>query len=111
MAIPIIVTGDDADIFVTLTKDDATFTIAPADTVEAAIVSVDHETLLMAAVSQSEAAAGADWANSLVAVEFTAAQTALIIKTGHALLAVQATISGKKTTWFDDVGVVQGQIS
>ncbi|MCK4706603.1 MAG: hypothetical protein KAT90_14080, partial [Gammaproteobacteria bacterium] len=94
MFVPLIVTGDNARLFLTITIDDATFNIDAGDTVEAALVSVDHEELLMAAVPQSFSTTGADWANSLIAIKFTAAQTTDITSTGNVLVAVQVTQGG-----------------
>ena len=111
MAVPIVVIGDDVSLFLTLKKDDATFAVAAGDTVEAALVSVDHQTLVMAAVVQSDLTTGADWANSLIAIEFTEAQTMAITKEGNALVAVQVTQGGKKQTWYSLCLVVKGHIA
>lgn len=111
MSVPLIVTGDDANLFLTLKKDDAVFNIDAGDVVEAALVSTDHKTLLMAAVAQSSATAGADWANSLIAIKFTQVQTAAITSTGNVLVAVQVTQGGEKETWYSVANVVTGQIT
>ena len=112
MTIPVIVIDDDATLFLTLEKDDATFNIDAGDVVEAALVSTDHETLLMAAVAQSNTSPGADWPNSLIAIKFSAAQTALITlpATGAAKVEVQVTQAGEKESWFSVVKIVQGHI-
>lgn len=111
MSVPLIVIGDDSSLFLTLKNDGATFVIDPADTVEAALVSVDHETSVMAAVAQASGTTGADWAVSLVAIKFTAAQTAVITAKGNALVAVQVTQGGLKETWYSLVKIVKGQIA
>jgi len=111
MTTPIIVIADDTELFVTLTKDDVTFTIAVDDTVKAALVSTNHTTELMAEVDQFHYTNGADWANSLVGVVFTEAQTSVITETGKALLEIQVTQNGIKTTWFSVVKIIQGHIS
>jgi hypothetical protein len=114
MPLPVIVIGDDAKLYLTLQKEGATFNIDAGDTVEAALVSADHESMLMDEVAQSSATSGADWANSLIAIKFTAAQTELINKPSDedvAKVAVQVTQSGKKETWFSPVKIVQGHIA
>ena len=113
MTIPVIVIDDDATLFLTLEKDGATFNIDAGDTVEAALVSTDHETLLMAAVAQTNTSPGADWPNSLIAIKFSAAQTAAIIlpSPGNAAkVEVQVTQAGEKESWFSVVKIVQGHI-
>ena len=100
--IALIVTGDDADLPVTLSKDGVTFTIDPGATVQAAVVSTDRETTLLAAVTCDNGATGADWANSLVVVEFPSADTGALTEETPALLEIQVDDNGKKT-WFTDV--------
>jgi hypothetical protein len=104
-----IVTGDDVAISCTLKKNGATFTIDPGATVEASLIQTDHETVLLAPVAQSNGAAGADWANSLVVVEFTSSQTDIAF-TGSALLEIQVDDSGK-TTFFAGITMVAGTIA
>lgn len=105
-----IVTGDDAVFQAQLYKDLATFTIDPGATVEAMLVSVDHQTKYTDAVTLSNAAAGADWPNSLVIVEFSQAETAAIQVTGNALLEIQVDETTKEN-WFGTVNIVTGQIA
>ena len=109
MATPDITTGDDVALLVTLKKNGATFTIDPGATVEAAIVDAQRITQLMPAVSQSNGG-NADWANSLVEVILTSAQTAVIDKQGGALLEIQVDDSGKQT-WFASVNIKRGSIA
>jgi len=105
-----IVTGDDAVFQAQLYKDLATFTIDPGATVEAMLISVDHQTAYTDAVTLSNVAAGADWANSLVIVEFSQSETAAIAVTGQALLEIQVDDTIKET-WFGAVFVIKGQIA
>ena len=109
MTTPEIVTGDDVALSVTLKKDNATFTITPTAEVKAALVSTDRTKVLANEVAQSSAAEGADWANSLVVVEFSATETATVTNTGRALLEIQVDDGGKRT-WFIAVLIVQGNI-
>ena len=104
-----LVTGDDVSISVTLKRNGATFTIDPAATVKASIIKSDHVTILLAAIEQSEAATGADWANSLVIVSFTSTETLSIDHTGEAILEIQVDDSGK-TTFFAVINIVSGTI-
>ena len=105
-----IVTGDDVALPVTLKKDNATFTIAPGATVKASIVSLDRAAILIAAVTVSNAAPGADWANSLVVVEFTSIETLGVIVYDPALLEIQVD-DGGKLTWFVNLDITKGTIA
>jgi len=105
-----IVTGDDAVFQAQLYKDAAVFSIDAGATVEAMLVSIDHETTYTDAVTLSNVAAGADWPNSLVIVEFSESETAAIAVTGNVLLEVQVDDTIKET-WFGVVQVITGQIA
>lgn len=104
-----IVTGDDVALPVTLKKDNTTFTINPAADVKASIISLDRATVLIASTAVSNAAAGADWANSLVVVEFSSAETGAITAYDPALLEIQVD-DGGKLTWFVNLDIVKGTI-
>jgi len=107
-----LITGDDTELFLTLQKQGATFTIDPADAVKAAIVSLDHETIHIAAVSQVSTSTGADWVNSLVAVNFSTTETGVITTYGRALVEIQVVpVAGKTDTWFTEINVIKGNIS
>jgi hypothetical protein len=111
MATPKLVTGDDVAISVTLKKNNATFTIDPTATVTAALVDTQHTSTYMLPVAQSAAAPGADWANSLVVVEFAGTDTQSIDFQGGALLEIQIddTVNTPgKTTFFAKVSIVSG---
>ena len=110
MSTPIIVTGDNISLPVTLKKNGATFVIDAAATVKAMIVSRDHRESLTAAVAQVSTAAGADWPNSLVVVEFAPADTSGIAFQGEALIEIEVT-EGIKKTWFVTVEIVRGNIA
>lgn len=110
MGIPVIVTGDDVSLSVTLKKDNSTFTINPAATVEASLVSQDHNTVVLAPVTVSNSATGADWANSLVVIEFTSTETNSITTYGELILEIQVDDSGK-TTFFAEISVEIGTIA
>jgi len=107
-----IVTGDDTDIPVTLTKGSAkdTFTIDPGAAVKAAIVSLDRNTVIIAAVVCPFDATGADWANSLIIVPFTSEETAAATATGEHYLEIQVD-DGGKLTWFDKINIIKGSVT
>lgn len=108
--VAVIVTGDDAALAVTLKKDGEVFAINTSATVKAALVTTDRETVLIPATVCDSAVDEADWANSLVLVQFTDTQTAAVEEFGHALLEVQVD-DGGKLTWFIDAAVIKGSIS
>lgn len=68
-------TGDDARIPATVVKNKINVPIDLASTVKASITTVDKQAILIPAVTQSDAAVGADWANGLVVVEFSSVLT------------------------------------
>lgn len=110
-----IVTGDDSNLPVNLYKKDATgtdisFTIAPTATVKASLISADKAQVLIAPVTCLEAAAGADWANSLVIIPFTSADTVGVKVTGDALVEIQVD-DGGKLTWFTGITISRGTIA
>jgi len=106
-----IVTGDDIAIPVTLKKDDATFLInTGVAVIQAAVISKNKKTTVIASTSVPESNAGSDWINSLIVVEFSSTQTGAITRYGEALLEIQVD-DGGKTTWFASVNIVQGTIA
>jgi len=108
----LITTGDDVAIPVTLKKNGVTFAIDAAATVKAALVSTDRSSKLSADVTCSNAAAGADWANSLVVVEFSSAVSGAVTvpDSGRCLLEIQVDDSGK-LTWTAPLQIVAGLIA
>jgi hypothetical protein len=108
---PDIVTGDNVALAVTLKRDGAVFAIDALDTVQAALVSTDHKTAYTAEpISQSDAAPGADWDESLVIVEIPGTATEAITYQGLALLEIQITAGGVNTTFFVPVKIIKGLI-
>lgn len=105
-----IVTGDDAAIPVTLLKGDDTFAIDAGASVKAVLITSDHESVISAEAVQSSAAAGADWANSLVVVTFPAATTALITELGRAKIEIQV-VDTLTDTFFVSVDIIKGHLS
>lgn len=110
-----LVTGDDVSIPVTLKQGAdvaslATFTINPSATVTACIVSTGKNEQYSAEVTCNNAATGADWANSLVIVEFTSAQTNAITHVGTAMLEIQVNDSGK-TTYYQQIKILSDTIA
>lgn len=109
MSIATVVSGDDLDLLVTLKVDGAVFNMTGA-TVTARVVSKDRETVLTAEVIQDSGATGADYSNSLVAIEMTAAETASINQQDLGYIEIQAALPEKKTWWLP-VQLVKGNIA
>jgi hypothetical protein len=105
----IIVTGDDAVVFVALKKNGSAFVINPGATVQGAIVSSDRSAILAGPVASLSSMAGANWNISLVAIEMSSSITDAIASQGNALLEVQVDDSGK-LTWFVTAYIVKGSI-
>lgn len=111
---PQIVTGDNVALSVTLKKNNATFVIDSGATVKASLVSFNHSTSYTLEITQSAAATGADWANSLVIVEFAPGDTSAITYQGKAYLEIQVddTVqTSGKLTFFAEVVIVTGTIT
>jgi len=105
-----IVSGYDAELPIELTKDKTTFAIDIASIVKASLISADRATVLIAPVTCDHTAAGADWAVSLVVVEFPRTSTALLTDYAPALIEIQVD-DGKKTPFFTSVDIEKGTIS
>lgn len=105
-----IVTGDDEDIKLTLTRGGLTFAISDSAIVKVAIVDKTNTTLLAGPIVASRLANGADWANSLIAVTIPSKSTANIKTTMQAKLEIQVNDGGFKKTWFSNVLLVKGVI-
>lgn len=105
-----IVTGDTLALPVTLKKSGSTFVINAGATVQAALVSLDHLTVLAGPVTMDNEAAGADWGNSLIMIEMDSTVTANIRYSGKIHLEVQVD-DGGKLTWFFTLDLVRGTIA
>lgn len=116
MTTPVITTGDDVAIPVTLKKKIngvlTTFTIDPAADVTAAVITTDRDNpvQLITDTVCDEGHADADWANSKVIVEFASAATGAVDQYGNALLEVQVD-EGGKLTWFGAVEIKLGTVT
>lgn len=110
MATPILVTGDDTSLSVTLKKNGQTFNIDTGATVQASLVTPNHIKTIMNPVGVLSTATGADWTNSLIVIELTSAETGAITDYGDALLEIQVDDSGK-TTFFANINVTRGTIT
>lgn len=108
MGSPILVTGDDVALLVTLKKNGQTFNMSTASEVKAAVISTDKANTYIGPVIQADSG-GADWTNSLVEVLFNSTETN-ITEYGNALLEIQVIDNAKKTTFFGTVKIVQGTI-
>ena len=105
-----IVTGDDVAQPVQLTRNGAAFVIDGGDSVQCALVSYDHSSVLIAAVAQSNTETGADWGTSLIVCAFSNAQTKLVTVDGRAWLEIKVTQNSIQTTWFVAAQIVKGNI-
>jgi len=123
MSKPEITTGDDAVLLHELTKYDkatkkqVTFNIPNTATVISRIISIDHNETYSSEVVQSDTTAGADWANSLIAVVLDSATTSEILnksvtwKNGQVNAKIETQVDdGGKLTWFASVIMVKGSI-
>ncbi len=109
-----VVSNDDLRLSVQLEIDPGTgfasFDMS-GKTCKAMLVSQDHLTAYTSAITQSEAADGADWANSLVALEMTAAEVGDIGDfQGSGKIEVQVEFPEKKT-FYADCQFVKGNIA
>ena len=109
MSVPQLVTGDDIVLYVTLKKNGTTFNIDAGATVKASIIDLDHQDSYVDPVTQSNVAVGADWANSLVVVEFDPVDTQDIVYQGEASLEIQVDNNGK-ITFFAAIVIISGTI-
>lgn len=97
MALPQIITpGDDIAIVEDLYEDGALVNLSTA-TIDATIQN-GRGVAILARVSQSSGATGADWANGRVVCEFSAT-TSTSLSEGTAWLEIGVTRAGKRTTW------------
>lgn len=115
MAKPLVVTGDDFSVSVQLKKGvgSATpepFSISGSGVVKARLVSIDYASTYSAEVSQSSAAAGADYSTSLVVVNFGSADTSGITFQGDAWIEIQVADT-TKTTWWVACQIRRGNIA
>lgn len=105
----IITSGDDSSLPATLKKDGAVFNIDPGATVRAALIDPDYSKKLTDVVNVSNATPGSDWANSLLIVEFTSAQTTGV-RPGEVILEVEVDDGGKLTWQLSPITVRKGMI-
>ena len=107
--IAVIVSGYDAKQSITLTKGDQTFAINSSATVKVAIIDTDRSSIILSAVTSLRTEAGADWANSLIVVEFPKELTAVIQEFGDALLEIQVD-DGITLPWYVDAVILKGLV-
>jgi len=105
-----LVAGDDITLLATLYKDQETFDMSGASEVKAKVISLNKKTTYFPEKILSSGAEGADWANSLIAIGWSSADTAAVTYNGPALLEVQVTLVGKET-FFSYVQISTGTIS
>lgn len=93
----LIVAGDDVAQPVRLRRGGVNEALTGA-TITARLVTEDR-TVLIDWTAQASGAAGADWANGLVVVEFPAAATAALDRAAKHYLYIRVLKAGKTTTW------------
>lgn len=99
----------DNEITVTLKKNGVTFNIPVTATVRAAVIDKTHKGLLSAIITASDTAPGADWSNSKIVFNFSAADISDLAQ-GDYKLEIQVDDNGK-TPWFLNGSVVNGLIT
>lgn len=103
-----VVTGDSRPIKVTLKIDGAPAVIS--GTVKAMFVSADYLMALSEEIAVTGSEPGSDWANGVVVVVPSKAQTA-VLTIGEALFSVQVDDGTYQTTWHNAVTVIRGHIT
>ena len=111
-----VTTGDDTTIFHTLKKNGVTFNIPSTAVVTARLITLGHD-IITAEVVQVDTDPGADWPNSLIAVNLPANITTVIADGSYvwnggeisAKLETQVD-DGKKLTWFESITIIKGTI-
>jgi hypothetical protein len=109
-----IITGDEVDIEVKLTKDKAKFAIAADAVIKASIIDKNHQTVLAGPVTLSHSDVGSDWANSQIMVKMSGRLTRHLSLNMAAKMQAKLEIQvddGIRTTWFTDITLVRGTIS
>ena len=109
--IPKVVTGADTSILATWKVNGAVVPIASDSVVEARLVSSDKTTVHTPVLTLSNAAAGADWANGIIAVEIPGAGTVDVDDQGFASVQLKVTPNGGQSkSGFFVVEIVKGNI-
>lgn len=113
---PDLVCGDNFMNSVTLYSGvtPAVFDLSQADTVKAAIVSIDHSKRLTDVVELSSGGAGSDWANGIVAIDMpesvTADAASGLYKSELAKIEIEVNLVGNSFTWFGTINLIPGYI-
>ena len=107
--LPTLTTGDDAKFIVQLYKGENNFVINPTATVKAAVVTLEHDRVLLPAIEVVESEIGSDWFNSIVAVKFHRDATEIIPKSGKAFLEIEIE-DETRLTWFLQILIIKGNI-
>ena len=100
MAKVILFTGDEWSVPVTLKKDNIPFDVSAATEIKAILSDSDgkNPVILIPEVVLNPVAAGANWSNGIVVVEFAAVDTApLTANLGY--IEIQVDFLGTRTTW------------
>lgn len=102
-----IVTTDNVHLNLSLKNNDNPLNIDLSATVQASVISLDHKTEIISAVSCTNDADGADWPNGKVAVVFSSSNTD-VETYGPARLMLKITESGETTSYFGTVVLIRG---
>jgi len=106
----VIVTGGDAHILCIATKNGDEFVIDPGATVQAALISLDRQRVLIPAVTCDVNHAQADWAASSVAVVFPKELTAALTEEGAVTIELKI-VDVSDNYWFFPALIAQGHIN
>jgi hypothetical protein len=68
-------------------------------TIRAALIELDGISVAISAKTLSPTADGADWANGVINIDYTALDTAAIVSRGHYFLELMIEMGGKRIPW------------
>jgi hypothetical protein len=107
-----LVTGDDALILQTLKIGASAFNVTGL-TIKSRLIGKNCRTALTDEITNSDATAGADWANGVVAVVVPGTETEEISPVEHptVLLETQANDGTYDKTWFTEIELAAGTIA
>lgn len=101
------VTSDLIRQTVLISLDDIPVAIDSGATVTASVLSTDHVTEIIGAVTCSNVAEGADWQNGFVTIEFNGSQTD-VETYGPAHLLIRIKESGEQSSYFALIYLIRG---
>ena len=104
MRLPLIKSGYDVSILVRVRRDSANESLTGC-TIKASLVNADKSAELITDTAQSSSATGADWANGLVAIEFSAANTTALTPLPTAYIELSIVDTNAKRLPCEDIPV------